>query len=79
MHPPGSLLLLLLQNFSYCMFRIIFGMCSSHGVTRELLGKFLRPATGRNNGSSVKEAIVRHICLKGTVSRKSWRDECMGH
>jgi hypothetical protein len=46
------------------------GKSNNHGVTGELLGKFLRPATGRNSGASVKEAIVRQICLKGPFKSK---------
>jgi hypothetical protein len=43
-------------------------MDDNHGVTGELLGKFLCPAIRRNNGASVKEAYVSQIWFSGSFS-----------
>jgi hypothetical protein len=43
--------------------------CDHGGLyTGDSTGLFLRPATGLNNGGNVKEAIERHIFLKGHFS-----------
>jgi hypothetical protein len=45
------------------------------------LGGLLSPVTLQTQrhllSSTLQEGLPRN--LKGTVSRKSWRDECMGH